>query len=332
MLKIEADEFKSAIAFFNKFISTSEKDNTWVKIEDTQIDDSIYLMLSVVKGDLGFRYRFLIETPLNFRGCVIYSKLQEVFKTMKKKDIVSFEIEADNLHFNEMLVPYHVTKKGPKYDWKINGSVSIDYWEEIMVAHKYASNKSVYDISNRLFFNLSENKLETINTNEILLIYNKMEAEVWQPLEFGISHQAISSLLKWSSISKGVNINIMTFGNLVSFFDGKSEIVINRIDDKCFESLKKVSDKKFENYGFKDISLINDKTIKTFSDNEGKILPYVELENIRVQKKVLDNILELSGLNYYIPKNNLEPIVFELDEDEVYLKILLLPIDKEKQI
>lgn len=337
MISIEAEGLKSAITFFNKFITNDEKAKTWVKIEDIKIQDEIYLMFSIIKNEIGFRYRILIDSSLNFRGCVYYSDLQEALKPIKKKDKISLKIEATKIvignNENSYSIPYTIAKKGVEYNWIINGSVLIDYWEEVMIAHKYASNRSVYDISNQLFFNLSNNQTETINTNEVLLVYNRMESEVYSPITFGINHQYINPLLKWSSISKGISINIMTFRNLVSFFDGKAEIIINRIDDtNCFKALKNLSEKTFENKGSKDISFLNDKkAISIFLDENKKPLPYVDIENVRVQKKVLDNILEVSGLNYYIPKNNLDPIVFDLDEGEVYLKLLLLPINKEKQ-
>lgn len=336
---MKAEGIKAAITYFNKFITTKdEKEKSFVKVETCEIDKIPYLFLSCFKNEIGLRYRIKLEESefFPFVGAVINAELQKVMKTIKKSDDIKLTTEDNFLIFslNEEVGKIEVKKAKPMiYNWEKKGIVLKDFWDNVMPMHKEIYRKSLYEISNHLFFQLKDNSIQTVNTNEAILVFNTMQAEILQNISFGILHSSISWLLRWSSLSKQDEFIISTNSQNVSFCDEKSEIIFKKYENKTqtetfINALKKLATINERDDDYK-LSSWND--IETIEEDMKIEETTVDIQHVRVFKKFLDNILEFSGLSYQLSSSEKKPIIFEKDDDDTYLKVLLLPIDKNKQ-
>jgi len=334
---MKAEGIKAAITYFNKFITTKEdKEKSFVKVETCEIDKTPYLFLSCFKNEIGLRYRIELEESefFPFVGAVINAELQKIMKTIKKSDDIKLSIE-DNFLVISLIEEFgriELKKAKPMiYNWEKKGIVLKDFWDNVMPMHKEIYRKSLYEISNYLFFQLNDNCIQTVNTNEAILVFNTMQAEILQNISFGISHSSISWLLRWSSLSKQDEFIISTNSQNVSFCDEKAEIIFKLFENKeqveiFINALKNLStinerDEDYNSSDWNDIETIDINTEDTT----------VDIQHVRVYKKFLENILEFSGLSYQLSSSENKPIIFEKDDEDTYLKVLLLPIDKNKQ-
>lgn len=321
---------KTAITFFNKFISsTSDKEKTVIKIE---VKDKV-LSLSSIKNSLGFRYSIPLEEDMPKGAIAVFnSEFQKLMKNFSAKDEI--QISFDNWYLTVEKGDEKQQLKGKAVqvstaNYEDNGEVLIEYFNPIFKINKDFNKKTVCDLSNQMFFSLNNNQLELANTNEAVVIYGASEAEVKNPVNFAIPHMAVNSLLKFISLyNKNYEIlKIKTTETVVSFsFDTFELIIPKKTDNKALSILRAITEKDFEIQETVGTDVLE--TYIQLPEEEQKI-PFEDIKNIRVQKSFMDSILEEHALACSIPVKSTDPLLFRLEDPT--LRILLLPIDKEAQ-
>lgn len=328
--EMKADGLKTGLAFLNKFLSTPADKEGKIKMESYVQDHQKYCKLMAYKKDVGIAYCFPFEQAIaDFSIAVCVKDLQEIMKGLKKSDEVELDLsttkkfilrtEKDTLEIEKWVVKKHVP-----LTWEKKVSIPVEYWENVMGVHSMLTSKSLYDFANSVFFHMEDHKLETINTNGAIFLYNSMDSAVSaEPFDFIIPHDVIGMVLKWGNLIKGDTIEILSSGSSIRFSDGSREIYVRKDEHTFFPALKTVLEKTF------------DGKIYDVEELEGNVTVHkdgtADIFHVKIQEKFLKEIQSLSGWSMKIPDNCTDPIILEKDDGETDAKIWILPIDPEKQ-
>ena len=150
-------------------------------------------------------------------------KAFDSFKGLKSSDEISISLSDNGIMFNSVLIPCSFGRVA-QVSWVKIAIVDAENFSDSILLNNICAKKSVLDYQNHVIVSCSSDSLSLINTNDIMLQENRMDASGINTI-FGIRHANIPILKTWSGLANkdAEDIHILGWNDsYVQFFASTS--------------------------------------------------------------------------------------------------------------
>lgn len=215
----QLSNIKKARTFFNKFITSTKRNSTNIKVE--VLNDIITHTIQFDKLGL----RVLVEgegidfTPVvcNFND---WYKNLDLDKSVKELEV----IYNNGLYFNNNLIESQPSKSG-NGNWISLCEIDAMVLNNAFYINAVAASNGKLKVNSQTFFRLGNESVKIINTNDIILQECVIPNVSCDEFIFSINNEYIPILKKWIMFTNNLDfVNIYRLGNFVKFVANNDNI------------------------------------------------------------------------------------------------------------
>lgn len=247
---MEYNDLKKVRTYFNKLIASTKRSSTKLKLECSNGN----LVHTLQMGMLGIKVGLSTNNPMFSPKLISYGDWYDWLNT--KVDDVVITSTNDTLYFNQDEILSENTISG-NAKWNGMFKVSGDMLNNGFSINSVCAKNGKYDCNSYMFFQLKDNELSILNSNDIILQKSTMEADGFD-IKFSISNEYIAMLKKWINQST-VSVDDI----IVSVNDARTFMKMDyEMDDLSFEIIFPI---QTGNYCDKVITTFNNIISRTYS-------------------------------------------------------------------